>query len=161
MTSINLYIKKHTFSDQFTSKYFFNFLNLIELEDINNLHQSVLNFASKAADFKEKQLSVFHPIIGDSLRIYKKDELSYGFATVGFINDTVFTDVFVPLESRINAVEETKYLYQILNWSISTYKKITIECGEFDEQTQKYHDLDFTFDQIELMYNQSLETNYE
>jgi hypothetical protein len=159
MTSINLYIIKHTFSEQYGSEYFFNFTPLLEQEISTELAQSLENFFQKVMAYLSQSYATFHPTLGNSMELYSSPGKNYSYSAWGFVNHSDYENVFLTKDFVIELFDAVNRLYSDLGWNLSAPKIYIVENVTFNEVTQKYENLKFSFDEIENMYNQGTEYN--
>jgi hypothetical protein len=161
MTQMNLYIRKHTFSNQYGPEYFFNFFNLLEKDISDNLANILVNFFEKSNNFRSAVGESIHPRHGNTMVVYKDPAINYGFTVVAFVDHEFYRNFFLSMEERLQALDATDILYQLLGWSISPTRRVITNVGDFNLETQKYENFDFTFNEIESMYNSSTDLTDE
>jgi hypothetical protein len=153
MTTMNLYIRKHTFSETCSSEYFFNFFSLLEKDIPQSTVDKLILFFEKSNKLREEVKEYIHPSLGNSMIVFSDQAKDYGFTSIGFVNHTDYKNIFLNLPSRAESLQAFDSLYQELGWTVSPTKVATISGLTFNNETQKYEGINFTFDQIESLYN--------
>jgi hypothetical protein len=154
MTTMNLYIRKHTFNETFTSKYFFNFFTLLEEDIPQALVDKLVMFFEKSNRLREETKEKIHPSSGNSMIVFSAPDKSYGFTAIGFVDHDYYKNVFLTLEHRLAAIESLNALYDTLEWQVSPTRRAEISNLSFNNETQKYN-IDISFDDIENLYESS------
>ena len=151
---MNLYIRKHTFSEEFGSEYFFKFLSILENDNVSSdLVTKIVNFFEIGNAFKGQTVETFHPYKGSTVITYAVPNTDYGFTMIGFVEHEDYKNIFLNLSLRNNVIEATLDLYQELGWSLSPTRKVVVDAGDYNPETEKYENINFTFEEIENMYN--------
>ena len=154
MTTMNLYIRKHTFSQKFGYEYFFNFFKIFEHDDISaDLSNKLINFIEMSNLFRTQAIERIHPMQGNTLKFYTDPNVNYGFTMIGFIDHEVYKNIFLNLSYRADHIESALALYQELGWSLSPTRKAIVDAGDYNLETDKYRNINFTFDEIKNMYD--------
>jgi hypothetical protein len=159
MATMNLYIRKHTFSETFSSEYFFNFYALLEQDIPQSMVDKLIIFFEKTNNLRDTVKNNIHPSAGDTLRYFSSPDKNYGFTTIGLINHDDYTNIFLNFSARSESIQSLTDLYQELGWSVSDIKKASVSNLTFNEDTQKYEGLDLSFEEIENLYNSASSIN--
>jgi hypothetical protein len=153
MTTMNLYIRKHTFSDQYGSEYFFKFADLLANDIPSSTVDAIIGLASNADIFREKVKNVLHPSKGHPLIPIIDPSKNYGFTVMGLVDHKDYTDTFLNLEHRVDSLNALKNLYQELGWTLGELKKVTYQDAEYNEIEQKYEKINLSFFDIDGLYS--------
>jgi hypothetical protein len=162
MATMNLYIRKHIFSEQFNYEYFFNFFKVLEHDAVStDLTNKLIHFFEMSNLFRNQALEVLHPMQGNTLKTYSKVGINYGFTTIGFLDHKIYKSVYSSLSFRENAVFATQDLYNEMGWILSPTRKVLVDVGEFNPETEKYENTNFSFDEIENLYDSTIDLSDE
>ena len=158
---MNLYIRKHTFSENYTNEYFFNFFAVLEKDISQALTDQLIIFFDESTKFREEVREKIHPTAGIPMVVVSQDDKNYGYTVIGFVDHEDYKNIFLNLDFRQSATTSLRNLYNKLGWEVSNLKKISIDGLTYNSETQKYENLDASFENIEQLFNQATEFDDE
>ena len=149
-------IRKHSFTESIDSNYFGTFQNLLELDLGEATINSLFSFFEASQIAKEASLASFHRDESTSLRLHKSETPNlYGFVSFGVIDTSIFFDRIEKMPGWSQFQESITNLYSNLSWSLSEFRKIEAEIGEFDELSRDYPSYPSSFNAIDTLWEQA------
>ena len=153
---MTLIIRKHSFTEAINSNYFGSFQNLLELDLGEETVSSLFTFFEASQTAKEVSIASFHSDESTRLRLHKSETLNlHGFVSFGIVDTSIFFDRIETMLEWTQLQDSITALYSNLGWSLSEFRKIDAELGEFDELSGEYLLYPSSFDAIDALWEQA------
>jgi len=150
---MKLIIRKHTLTKNFPSKYFGNFGKLLEVDLSNEQIDALFSFFESVEILK----TTMRPLITDEeaypTKFFVNEQLPLvGYTSIGFIDIDTYKNVMCNSEEHKQLINTTNNIWNLLGWSMTPAKTVTISVGEFDEESAMYNGYPITFKEIDSLW---------
>lgn len=153
---MTLIIRKHSFTESIDSNYFGTFQNLLELDLGEDAVNSLFKFFELSQTLKVLTIASFNGADTTRMKLHKTETPSlYGFVSFGVLDLSIFFDRIQTMSEWQPFQESLTDLYDKLGWSLSEYKKVEVEVGEFNSDTGEHSLYPLSFDIIDNLWEQA------
>lgn len=155
---MTILIRKHTCSQEFNSNYFQTYASLLEHELDDATMSALFEFFDISLQLKQILKTTITIQESSGVRFHKSNSVTtHGYTSFGFVDMKTFNERVQPIPEHLLLKEKINALYSHLGWSMTDYKKIEVEVGEFDEELGTHHDFPFSFEQIEELWERAVD----
>ncbi len=151
---MTILIRKHTFTEELNSYYFGNYATLLEAELSDPAMEKLFNFFETVQHLKQIGRATTTRDDGTGLKFHKSSEPSlYGYTSMGFSSEKYFVDRIQSLTEHADMMTNLNDLYNEIGWTISNYKTVEVDIGDYDPVTDEYSLYPKTFEEIEHLWS--------
>lgn len=152
---MNLFIRKTVLSPLANNEYWGSFERLLELPLDNDQFTNVIEFFQVSTDYKNYILDQMTRVDGFSYIFFKSNQDPLiGYLIYGLMDKTNFNLILRNNTFYNEYVEKRDIVFNILGWSISEERAITIESNLLEEN-QVWTNLPQTFEDVSNLFQEA------
>jgi len=150
---MKLIIRKHTLTENFPSKYFGNFGKLLEVDLSNEQIDALFSFFESVETLKTAMRALITNEEAYPTKFFVNQQVPLlGYTSLGFVDINTYKNVMCNSIEHKTLMDNTNKFWNLLGWSMTPAKTVTISVGEFDEESAMYNGYPITFKEIDSLW---------